>query len=247
METLAAKFDSIYPDLLRTGLGKLGLLDARRELLALFAAIEHFRGDLHEQESTEGVLGVSLRYVTGLNLFRIAGIWLVNPVDFNFEPALVVPNSEQPWLARVVDREIRGGRFAAALRHRAPVFFPVDSDGAAEQAALHPLAVSSQVVGMFCGVLHRELAPNQEIVFSLLTLLLGGCADALATLRKTATLTSQIKTLSGLLPVCSWCKKVRDDRGYWEQLEHYVASHSDASFTHGICPDCRKNWLKHSD
>ena len=75
-------------------------------------------------------------------------------------------------------------------------------------------------------------------------LLLGGCADALATQRVTANLTNEIKTLSGLLPVCSWCKKVRDDRGYWEQLEQYIASRTDASFTHGICPDCMKKWLE---
>jgi hypothetical protein len=96
---------------------------------------------------------------------------------------------------------------------------------------------------MFCGVLHRELAPSQEIHFSLLTLLLGGCADALANLRKTAQLTSEIKTLSGLLPVCAWCKKVRDDGGYWEQIEKYISSRTRASFTHGICPDCKDRFL----
>ncbi len=49
---------------------------------------------------------------------------------------------------------------------------------------------------------------------------------------------SQVKTLRGLLPICSSCKKIRDDRGYWEQVENYIADHSDAKFTHGICPDC---------
>lgn len=50
----------------------------------------------------------------------------------------------------------------------------------------------------------------------------------------------QIKTLSGLLPICSYCKKIRDDRGYWSQLENYVAKHSEAEFTHSICPECAK-------
>ena len=49
---------------------------------------------------------------------------------------------------------------------------------------------------------------------------------------------AQIKTLSGLLPICSWCKKVRNDTGYWQQLETYLTQHSDAQLTHGICPDC---------
>ncbi|MBP1709607.1 MAG: hypothetical protein H6Q47_140 [Deltaproteobacteria bacterium] len=50
----------------------------------------------------------------------------------------------------------------------------------------------------------------------------------------------QVKTLKGLLPICSNCKKVRDDKGYWNQIESYVQQHTDASFTHGICPDCAK-------
>lgn len=51
---------------------------------------------------------------------------------------------------------------------------------------------------------------------------------------------ASVKTLSGLLPICSWCKNVRDDHGYWEQVELYVQKHSDATFTHGLCPDCAR-------
>ena len=47
-----------------------------------------------------------------------------------------------------------------------------------------------------------------------------------------------IKTLRGLLPICCYCKKIRDDRGYWSQLEVYIQSHSEADFSHGICPEC---------
>ncbi|MCP3871599.1 MAG: PAS domain S-box protein [Desulfobacteraceae bacterium] len=49
---------------------------------------------------------------------------------------------------------------------------------------------------------------------------------------------NEIKTLKGLLPICSNCKKIRDDNGYWNQLESYIEKYSDASLTHGICPDC---------
>ena len=51
---------------------------------------------------------------------------------------------------------------------------------------------------------------------------------------------AKIKTLSGLLPVCASCKKIRDDKGYWKQIELYISEHSDAKITHGICPDCLK-------
>ena len=49
---------------------------------------------------------------------------------------------------------------------------------------------------------------------------------------------ANIKTLRGLLPICSSCKKIRDDHGYWNQLETYIGAHSGAEFTHGLCPEC---------
>ena len=47
-----------------------------------------------------------------------------------------------------------------------------------------------------------------------------------------------VKTLQGLIPICANCKKIRDDTGYWQQVESYIQKHSDAKFTHGICPEC---------
>jgi hypothetical protein len=49
---------------------------------------------------------------------------------------------------------------------------------------------------------------------------------------------AHVNTLRGLIPICAWCKKIRNDQGYWEQLELYLKSHSEADFTHGMCPDC---------
>ena len=51
---------------------------------------------------------------------------------------------------------------------------------------------------------------------------------------------SEVKTLQGFLPICSYCKKIRDDKGYWNQIESYIYKHSDAEFSHGICPECAK-------
>ena len=49
---------------------------------------------------------------------------------------------------------------------------------------------------------------------------------------------SEVQTLAGLLPICAWCKKVRNDEGYWQKVEDYLATHSQIKFTHGICTDC---------
>ena len=49
---------------------------------------------------------------------------------------------------------------------------------------------------------------------------------------------SRVKKLQGLLPICSYCKKVRDDRNYWQQVDSYISKHTEVEFSHGICPDC---------
>jgi phosphoserine phosphatase RsbU/P len=53
---------------------------------------------------------------------------------------------------------------------------------------------------------------------------------------------SRVKQLQGLLPICSYCKKIRDDQNYWHQVESYVGKHTDARFSHGICPDCTEKF-----
>jgi len=54
----------------------------------------------------------------------------------------------------------------------------------------------------------------------------------------------EVKTLSGLLPVCSNCYKIRNDKGYWDQIEHYIEVHSDAQFSHSLCPSCMDELYK---
>ena len=55
---------------------------------------------------------------------------------------------------------------------------------------------------------------------------------------------ARVRVLQGLLPICSYCKRIRDDRNYWQQLETYFTEHSDATFTHGVCPDCYEKRVK---
>jgi PAS domain S-box-containing protein len=59
-------------------------------------------------------------------------------------------------------------------------------------------------------------------------------------IKELETALSEVKTLSGLLPICASCKKIRDDKGYWNQMESYIHKHSEAQFSHGLCPDCFK-------
>jgi len=55
---------------------------------------------------------------------------------------------------------------------------------------------------------------------------------------------SQVKELQGILPICSYCKKIRDDQNYWQKVENYISDHTDAQFTHGICPDCYERVIR---
>ncbi|MCG8376062.1 MAG: hypothetical protein MI702_06235 [Chlorobiales bacterium] len=57
----------------------------------------------------------------------------------------------------------------------------------------------------------------------------------------------EIKTLKGILPICSHCKKIRDDKGYWNQIESYIKKHSEAEFSHGICQECAKRFYPDLD
>jgi len=71
---------------------------------------------------------------------------------------------------------------------------------------------------------------------------IGSCVDVTERIEAQASLQkaceAEIKKLRGFIPICSYCKKIRNDSNYWEQIETYISNHSSASFTHGICPDC---------
>ncbi len=92
---------------------------------------------------------------------------------------------------------------------------------------VHPRFFKGEVIatqGIFRNITDRKLA---ELKQEQLVLRLQSALD-------------NIKILSGLLPICAWCKKIRDDGGYWKKVEDYIKERTDASFTHGICPECLK-------
>ncbi|MCS7049911.1 MAG: response regulator, partial [Verrucomicrobiae bacterium] len=55
---------------------------------------------------------------------------------------------------------------------------------------------------------------------------------------------ANIKVLQGLLPICCYCKKIRSDENYWEQVESYISTHADVQFSHGVCPDCYEKIIR---
>ncbi|MFZ4779507.1 MAG: hypothetical protein ACOYM3_29440 [Terrimicrobiaceae bacterium] len=367
--------DSIYPEFFRAGIGKLReQCTGEGDFQGLFSALEHFRRDITGRLEVPAILKATELYVRGLDLFETIALFVINQTSFDFELAHCAPESAGPSLDALVRREIAAGRFAWALRQSAPTFFKTPSELYGTRGVLHTLGVSGQRLGMFCGILKRDRAPSQEFSFSLLSILLGTCSDALAGVRTTAELQNRIlaansnlqralkdneilaripaespapvarldksgrvvysnqaglavlgnrgwqvgdlitgewlemleeafarnakrefedvsqgrvyaflivpiseagyanfygmditarkqaetqreqliaelqdalakvKTLSGLVPICAWCKKIRDDRGFWNEVEVYVQHHSDAIFSHGICPQCRQKW-----
>jgi hypothetical protein len=80
--------------------------------------------------------------------------------------------------------------------------------------------ILSALLGVFWGKIKQADKEKSEVI-----------AELQKALKK-------VKTLSGFLPICASCKKIRDDKGYWNQIEVYISEHSEAEFSHGICPEC---------
>jgi sigma-B regulation protein RsbU (phosphoserine phosphatase) len=87
---------------------------------------------------------------------------------------------------------------------------------------------------------HEELRARIQTGRRILELQ-GALAERISDLERAL---REVRELSGLLPICAYCKKIRDDGDYWRSVEEYVASHSRAEFSHGICPECYENVVK---
>ena len=99
------------------------------------------------------------------------------------------------------------------------------------RAVCHPQIVNgkvSRLVGIFQDVTEMKKSEKER------EKLIGELQKAL----------NEIRTLRGILPICSYCKKIRDDKGYWNQIEKYISDHSEAGFSHGICPECAKKCFR---
>jgi hypothetical protein len=165
--------------------------------------------------------GLTLAISLGLSL----GIWTLDGMtnaNFGFSifylPAVLLTAWELGWLWSI----------AVAL---ACAGLWLETETSMERFYLHPLVPYWNALvrlGFFLAsgyLLHRLKLEHERRASLILQL-----QEAMA----------KIKTLRGLVPICAWCKKIRDDKGFWSQVESYVEQHSEAQFTHGICPDCLK-------
>lgn len=118
-----------------------------------------------------------------------------------------------------------GYRYAWVSMVSSPVLFMICQAGAGIPAQVYMaylfFLVSSVIIYLYLGYLLERLFRQNYL----------GSADLKASL-------AQVRQLSGLLPMCAGCKKIRDDSGYWQQVETYLASRSEVQVSHGLCPDC---------
>ena len=84
----------------------------------------------------------------------------------------------------------------------------------------------------------RQLSAEQKAAMQALARQVMALLELRRVSARMAEVLDKVKTLHGLLPICAWCKRIRDDHGYWKQVEAYVHEHTGADFTHGICPEC---------
>jgi PAS domain S-box-containing protein len=139
--------------------------------------------------------------------------------------SIIVPPERQPELAEILEKLKRGERIERMETTRRR------KDGAMVDVAMTISPVkddAGRVIG--ASIIARDITERRRLEMERLKLI-DDLQQALA----------QVKQLSGLLPICSGCKRIRDEKGDWQQVEVYVHAHSQADFTHGICPDCTKS------
>jgi two-component system cell cycle response regulator len=155
-------------------------------------------------------------------------------------PDLVVTDIRMPVMdglrmARTIREESKGTLIIVTTAHSDTPYMLDAIDIGVDQYVVKPVSVEklAGAVGKCAEIIwyrraHKEyLAEREKLITDL--------QDALA----------KVKLLSGFLPICASCKKIRDDKGYWKQIEAYICEHSEAEFSHGICPDCARKLYGH--
>jgi GAF domain-containing protein len=95
-------------------------------------------------------------------------------------------------------------------------------------------------LGTLCAIDRRprQLSARQKTAMQALSRQVMALLELRRVSARMAEALEKAKTLYGLLPICAWCKRIRNDQGYWSQVEAYLREHTEADFTHGICPEC---------
>jgi hypothetical protein len=115
---------------------------------------------------------------------------------------------------------------------------------------LGAFAVFSQARGVLSVILAWTVVAEMALAYltvrfrTLHEQLAGSKAELLQTNAELQAAIAEVKVLRGMLPICAWCKDVRDDGGRWEQIETYITRNSHATFTHGLCPACLREQLQ---
>src|SRR5690606_27129652 len=111
-----------------------------------------------------------------------------------------------------------------------------------------PLEKDGQRLGALCVIDHapRVLTREQKVALRALSRQVVAQLDLRRVSAELASALEHVHTLGGLLPICSYCKSVRDDAGYWQAVEAFVAQHSAARFSHAICPHCMAKHFPHA-
>ncbi len=118
-------------------------------------------------------------------------------------------------------------------------------------SGLHSVVLADQILGlaismcMFAGV--SLIAPIFRALQRTGRELRATVAEKNLIIEDLRTAMDHVSVLSGLLPICSYCKRIRDDEGYWEQVDTYIREHSGVSFSHGICPECMAKIMSNMD
>jgi hypothetical protein len=181
----------------------------------------------------------------------LVGVFVLHAVGL----ALFLLHSQPSSWRMVLNSFVWGGLSVGAalcLRH-APEYFwkPVVAPAAAfiVHAVFHALRVSLATISStqdWGGVAAAlQIIGDLEVSFFMVALFVGILiANLQLRHEELSTAHAEVQTLSGLLPICAWCKKVRNDEGYWQQVEDYFACRSGISFTHGVCTECLEEQKK---
>lgn len=152
------------------------------------------------------------------------------------EEAVKMAETAQPALVLmdiILKGEMDGVKTATAMRERLniPVVYVTafTDEGVLERA---------KITDPFGYIIKPFMARELRVVIEMALYRHKASVEREMLIRELREALSHVRTLSGLLPICAWCKKIRDDKGYWQQLEAYIKTHSGADFTHGICPEC---------